>query len=176
MGDRTEAGDEALGRGDRQFGTGPQRNGQVGHLAEWRSLDIDQGDDEGAARAGSCGGGDQIGALARLGHGQAEAVRHMRLAAIDRADGQGHGAGQNSDLGLDQIASEDPGVVRAATTADQGGARRMHPQALRGLGHDPGVGSQLGGDDAAGVSGLGEHQRVFGAHQAGPSFSSATKS
>ncbi|MNE24384.1 hypothetical protein D3C80_1176710 [compost metagenome] len=176
VGDGAEAGDKALGCGDRQFRPGTQGNGQVRDLAERRILDIDQGDDEGAARACPSGGGDQIGTLAGLRHRQAQAVRHMRRAAIDRTDGQGHGAGQHPDLGLDQIAGEDAGVVGTASAADQGGGRRIHAQPLGGLGHDPGVGGQLGGDEAARGGGFGEHQRVFGAHQAGPSFSSATKS
>ena len=63
-------------------------------------------------------------------------------------------------------SGKSPDLVAAACAARAGG----------GFGHDAGVVPQLGANDRGGLGGLGEHAGVFGAHQAGPSFSSATKS
>ena len=106
----------------------------------------------------------------------ADGAPQARLDIVDRARGQGGGAGRRARAGLDQIAGVDPGVVGTAAAAEQGHGRRQAAQAFAQFGHQRGVAGQLRPHHRAGGGGLLEHPRVLGPHQAGPSLSSATKS
>ncbi len=129
-GHRRELGDIALGGRDRELGSRPTGNRELGGGLERRIGRVRDRHGQRSAPPGGLEDRDKIGAAAGLREREEQAVRPVGRRTVDRRDrrrGQGH---RPAELGLDQVSSVDGCVVRGSTSNDRDPARLGRPNGI----------------------------------------------
>jgi hypothetical protein len=139
-----ERAKEALGRRHAGFGAGVDGNDDLGEVGERGGGIVDHGDDHRAPRARVIGGGEQIGAAARLRDGDQRHVAEMgRGGAIERTDRRGMADRGHAGFRFQQELGEGGGLIGAAARQRRREGRGERAQALAGLADQIGIKLEL---------------------------------
>ena len=125
-----ELGDVRLRRRDRPLLPCPAVDHVLGGGRQRRRRVVDDRDGDRAAGARRLDDGDQVRRPPRLRHGDHEPAAPAELGAVDRHGRRRGHPGRDPELGLDQVAEMDRGVVRRAA-GDEADPRRDRPRGSR---------------------------------------------